>query len=643
MKRFNTFFTLLILILGLTFFGCEEDPLSSDEPGTVDGIVTNANTGESITGAIINNGTDNVATSTNDGTYSYQDDPGTYTLTCTAEGFGMKIVEDVEVEAGETVTVDFQLQPITVILIENNIVGNTTWTNNNIYLIDGEISISGVLTIAAGTRIKFKDGANFIVQGSLGGLIIAEGSNLMPVIFTSYHDDYHGGDTNGNGTATEPARGDWDDISIAGDNNQSSFDHCEFYYGGGYYDKYVLELKSNSDASVTNCIFAHNQGEEGALNAKQAGSGTIIQNNVFFDNIWPLNINCTYNIDDSNIFHDPDNSNEINDHNGINVTSMTVEGDIVWSETEVPFVFDGSELSIGQGESLTLSPGVMIKLQDNDWWVHGSLIAEGTLSQPIWFTSYKDDSVGGDTNNDESITSANPGDWEYIKILEMNNNSSFNYCNFFYGGGYYSNDYTLVLETETIASVTSCSFVYNKGADDCVLNAWHAAAGTVIADNTFYNNERPLKINGSINLDSSNTFHNLEMPTQTNVYNGIFVDNQGTGCQINGNISWLETEVPFVALNQGIDINPEHSLTIAENVIFKFDGGNLSYEGDNLIGFDENGVWFTSYKDDEHGGDTNGNGGSTSPADGDWEGIHNWGGSPTFWEEWDNILYEEIH
>ena len=175
------------------------------------------------------------------------------------------------------------------------------------------------------------------------------------------------------------------------------------------------------------------------------------------------------------------------------------------------------------------------------------------------------------------------------------------------------------------------------------MNAWEAGAGTVIAGNNFYNNERPLKINGSIDLDSSNTFHNLEIPSQTNIYNGIFVDNQGTSCGIYGDISWLETEVPFCALNQGIVIDTGNSLTIAANVIFKFDGGDLSYEGDNLLGYDEAGVYFTSYKDDAHGGDTNGNGNATSAAEGDWEGIHNWGGNPDFWEEWENILYDELH
>jgi len=436
MTNINKLLAVLIVVFGLLFIGCEEDPSGPDQPGTVEGIVTHLDTGAEIIGAIINDGTSDVAISGAGGTYSFEIEAGTYTFTCTAEGYNLQVMADVEVDAGESTIINFQLEPINIILINSNIIGNVTWTNNNIYLIDGEILIHSVLTIEPGTLIKFKDGANWVIQGAAGGLIIAEGSTLQPIVFTSWHDDAHGGDTNGNGDATEPVRGDWDDINIHGDNNSSIFDYCEFYYGGGYYDNYVLFLDPNTAVSITNCTIAHNQGEEGALNAYAAGSGTIIQNNIFYDNIWPLNINANFNLDDSNIFHDPDTRSDINDHNGILVEG-DFDGQITWSETEVPYVLQEGEYLIPAGNSLTCAPGVMLKLDDGvDLWINGTINVEGTLAEPVIFTSYKDDTVGGDTNNDDTITSPNPGDWDYIMIQGINNSSSFNYTKFYYGGGY---------------------------------------------------------------------------------------------------------------------------------------------------------------------------------------------------------------
>ena len=198
--------------------------------------------------------------------------------------------------------------------------------------------------------------------------------------------------------------------------NGNKFQYCQFYYGGGSSYLSVLEIYDGK-ASVTNCIFAHNKGGKsgafyyGALDATGAEQETIIRNNVFYDNILPLSVLSTIDIDNSNEFHNPENPGMVNVMNGIFIYDLSdIDKVTTWGETEVPFVINDNDLWIESPGSLTLAQNVIVKFTPDSYLVIG-IGAELIFNNSNYFTSFKDDSHGGDTNGDEAATTPSDNDW----------------------------------------------------------------------------------------------------------------------------------------------------------------------------------------------------------------------------------------
>ncbi len=327
------------------------------------------------------------------------------TVTTTALSVGSQTITLTATLADATTATDsitITVSPPPVVEVGRNIDTLTTWESTNIYVVTRWFNIEAALIIEPGTIVKFKPGAYINVKGTLS----ADGTAESPIIFTSYKDDAHGGDTNEDAGLTTPEAGDWGYIGVAGDRNESVFNHCRFYYGGisgGW--TYTLSIQSD-DAIVTNCVFAYNKGDagpnndgaDGALNTRYAGSSTVITGNIFYANQKPLRIGTGIDIDDSNIFHNPDDLTQTNDYNAILVSGHSgISGDRTWAETEVPFVIEPWSIHIPPGSSLTLADGVIVKFKNNFMSIEDNNL-NNYDGDGVWFTSWKDDTLGGDSN-----------------------------------------------------------------------------------------------------------------------------------------------------------------------------------------------------------------------------------------------------
>jgi hypothetical protein len=463
----------------------------------------------------------------------------------------------------------------------NTTLGPSGSEPDNVYWVTSDLIIESyvTLTIEPGVVLKF-DGSRSLQLRDYSSLV-ALGAVSQPIIFTSILDDGFGGDTNGDGSATIPSPGDWGmaigtydirtGIQIGASGVTVRMDYCIVRYS-----KTGLCVLGSSDPQnpnlqleMTNCEFSYNYG-------------------------FPVEV-PVYSIpvvrDPSNIYHD-------NLWEAIGITTCVLSSDLTLSKGKTYVLPTLVGITVLDA-TLTLEPGVVFKGMDRsainirsnlpDGSAPGSkLIAIGTLSEPIIFTSFLDDTYGGDTNGDENASSppATPREWHGIVVYAEPTEVDFDYCIFKYMvTGIYvrGNDYGW--GTDPVASIRNSNVAY---CSDFPI---------VVPMNTIQQA-----------LDPSNSYID-------NHFNAIGI----SASTLTQNAVW-SNRLPLVDISPGV-VLVAAELIMDPGVIFKSKSSGLRLvENGNLnaLGTAAEPIVFTDSKDIEGGVTDNS---PDLPTSGDWRGI----------------------
>lgn len=322
---------------------------------------------------------------------------------------------------------------------------DTTWTAaGGPYIVTADVTVNpGVrLTIQPGVEVRFDGNYALIVRGALD----ARGAAAQPIRFTS--------------NRPSPAPGDWAMIDVRSDSLYTVLESVVVEYGGNngragvdclagalcvhsstfaLRDSTVQHNASRglvlvqSDALVEGSTFDGHTEEAVRLHRCDTRSGPCrptLVGNTFRHNASAI---ARHSPQDPYLLS---NQASDNDTNGIVLANCMFQGANTWY-ADLPYVAPAWCTIGGYGPaSVTIEAGAVVKIGGGLEVKGGAVLtATGTAQEPVTFTSIKDDSAGGDTNNDGDATAPAMNDYAHVASISADARLTFEHTRFRYGGG----------------------------------------------------------------------------------------------------------------------------------------------------------------------------------------------------------------